>query len=469
MKSLYIISLCFLLALRTAMAGANDITVYGQIRGATSGVVSLNILHDFINFKEVALQSEIDSAGHFSINVHLQQPCLAELHCNNEMVRLFLQPNDNISIYSDYVKFSRNIVFLGKGAAENNYLALVYNQLDPMSEMRLIPSKVRELKPALYADAVLSKKNLQQAFFQQYIKQTKVNAAFEKLINYEIEYTAAYEMLVYPEMHTYLSGNDTLPSNYYSFLKNIKLEEPEALITYCYANFLEEYARYLFREKNAGIGGTFKYAYLAMYDLIKSSFANPRVRDFVLAQNLVNALENSEVSIVEPQYNDYKELKPTAEYLALLDLNFNKYKALSKGHKAPSFSLIDTYGKAVSLNDFIGKVVYIDFWASWCKPCLKEAQFANELKLKMANKDVVFLYISLDENEQNWRNSIRTRNIQGIHLNSRGIASEVAINYNIQSVPSFFLIDKQGNMYDSQAKRPSNRALQEEMEMLLQR
>lgn len=450
----------------------NDIVVYGQVRGAKGGTISLHLLHDFINFNEITLHTEMDSVGNFTLNVTLVKPCLAELHCNNEKVRLYLQPNDNISVVSDYADFARNIIFLGKGADENNYLTRVATFLEPAAEMKLVPSKVRDLSPSDYAIAVALKKNLQWTFFRQYIMQRTVSPDFERLIRYEIDYTAAYELLVYPEMHAYFSGSEkmTLPENYYAFLETTPLEDSNALITYCYANFLEEYVRYLFREHPTNTtGGTFKYAYLAMYDLAKAKFENKQVRDFVLAQNLVNALENSELSLVEPQYEDYKNSKPYPQYVALLELNYKKYKTLSKGHEAPFFKLKDTSGKPVALNDFIGKVVYIDFWASWCKPCLKEVQFANELKQKMAGKDIVFIYISLDENEQHWRNSIKNRNIQGVHLNSKGISSEVAINYNIQNVPSYFLIDKQGKMVDAQAKRPSDKTLQNEMEMLLQR
>lgn len=470
MKPAFIILLLWVSTTCSSWAAQEDVTVYGKIRGAKSGAVSLDLLQDFINFKEVSLEAELDTGGNFTLNVSLSAPCLAELNYNGETIRMYLQPNDNIELHTDANNFAKNILFQGNGAAENNYFVLFANELEQSPELRLIPSKVRDLAPNDYIGAVALKKTLLRTFLGKYMLAHAISPSFEALINNEIDYNAAYELLVYPEMHSYLTGeNISMPANYFDFLKNTSVENPAALISYCYANFLEEYARYLFRESNISAGSTFKYAYLAMYDLLKQQFQNKQIKDFVLAQDLVNALENTELSLIEQPYQDYMASAPQAEYATLLQVTYNKHLKLSKGHKAPNFTLKNPIGKTVSLDDFKGKVVYLDFWASWCKPCLKEIEYANKLKEKFVNKDVVFLYVSLDENEQHWLRSIKARNIQGIHLNSKGIDSQVALSYDIQQVPSFFLIDKDGNLFDKQAKRPSNEALAEDMMMLLQR
>jgi len=131
--------------------------------------------------------------------------------------------------------------------------------------------------------------------------------------------------------------------------------------------------------------------------------------------------------------------------------------ALAPGQPAPEFTLTDINGNQVSLSDFAGKVVYLDFWASWCGPCMREVPFAKELKKRMANQpDIVFLYISVDTDETAWRNTVAQQQIQGVHLNVPGFDHEVPQTYNLRGVPTFFLIGRDGKIINNRPPRPSN-------------
>jgi thiol-disulfide isomerase/thioredoxin len=102
-------------------------------------------------------------------------------------------------------------------------------------------------------------------------------------------------------------------------------------------------------------------------------------------------------------------------------------------------------------------VIYIDFWASWCGPCLREVPAGEELKKKFAGKDVVFLNISIDEDENKWRESVKNKAISGIHLIANSQTNpEVLEAYKVVSIPSYFLVGKDGNFIASPAVRPSN-------------
>src|SRR5690606_20340572 len=110
---------------------------------------------------------------------------------------------------------------------------------------------------------------------------------------------------------------------------------------------------------------------------------------------------------------------------------------------------------------FKGKVVYIDFWASWCLPCVAENQAVKKLKPKYKDKDLVFLYITRDKNDTIWRDAIRKQEIEGIHLMGGGHV--VFDQYQAEGVPLYVLIDKKGYIISSNAPRPSHRARLEEM------
>ena len=117
---------------------------------------------------------------------------------------------------------------------------------------------------------------------------------------------------------------------------------------------------------------------------------------------------------------------------------------------APDFTLENINGKKVSLSDFKGKVVYMDVWATWCKPCLMEIPHSKELKQKFGGNDsIVFMYISIDQaaNIANWKAVVEKKGMTGVQLISReGTEEKVVERYGIQYIPRFILIDKEGKI-----------------------
>lgn len=141
-------------------------------------------------------------------------------------------------------------------------------------------------------------------------------------------------------------------------------------------------------------------------------------------------------------------------------------KSISKaGTAAPAFTLPDTAGKQVNLSDFKGKIVLLDFWASWCAPCRHENPNIVAQFKKYRDKDFTVLGVSLDNNRNAWLKAIIADGLQWTQLSDlQGTYSEVAELYTVTALPANWLIDKQGNIL---GKNIFGKELEERLEEIL--
>ena len=133
------------------------------------------------------------------------------------------------------------------------------------------------------------------------------------------------------------------------------------------------------------------------------------------------------------------------------------YEVGEEGKNAPQFGFVSPSGEDFELSDFKGKVVLIDFWASWCGPCKREMPYADKIKKHFAQEDVVFLNISVDRNEMAWKNTLRSLDVKGVNGIAKGKDLQAVANgYKLYSIPAFVLVDKKGKLIAMRANRPSS-------------
>lgn len=148
--------------------------------------------------------------------------------------------------------------------------------------------------------------------------------------------------------------------------------------------------------------------------------------------------------MVQSAFQQYVQIKQQKE-----SQNF-----LAPGKPAPAFTQNDINGKPLSLSDLKGKVVLIDFWASWCGPCRKENP--NVVKLYEKYKDAGFtvLSVSLDDNKANWQAAIeRDKLVWPNHVSDlKKWNNEVARIYQVSGIPFTVLVDREGNIIDTKLR-----------------
>ena len=110
------------------------------------------------------------------------------------------------------------------------------------------------------------------------------------------------------------------------------------------------------------------------------------------------------------------------------------------------------------INKHKGKVLYLDFWATWCNPCISSFDRVKPLKKQLENEDIVFVYLcGANSNELTYKNILKAKDVKGEHyfLNENQWRS-VWEKFNVTGIPHFALINKKGQVQDSNAPSPTN-------------
>ncbi len=125
----------------------------------------------------------------------------------------------------------------------------------------------------------------------------------------------------------------------------------------------------------------------------------------------------------------------------------DKAKPLSIGHHAPDFTITSIDGKQVKLSDYKGKVVMVDFWASWCVPCRQENPNVLKQYQKFHAKGFSVLGVSLDKDKAAWQKAVNDDHLEWTQTSDlKSFEGQAEQLYQIQAIPSNFIIDPQGNI-----------------------
>ncbi len=195
-----------------------------------------------------------------------------------------------------------------------------------------------------------------------------------------------------------------------------------------------------------------------------------------VAISLVNGFY-SKISSDKKRSKDYLDLiKMITTYEPFLEAAEKRYQEvlkageLNEGDDSPEFNYESINGDLVSLNDLKGKYVYIDVWATWCAPCIKQVPYLKQLEESYHDKNVVFVSISVDKQElkPRWKQMIADKQLGGLQLFAdNSFDSDFMNAFAVNSIPRFILLDPEGKIVTTEAPRPSYEKTRELLDSLL--
>ena len=144
------------------------------------------------------------------------------------------------------------------------------------------------------------------------------------------------------------------------------------------------------------------------------------------------------------KFEQYVKLKPGDDPKRQRALRYVNRPELVRAKMAPPFAVTTTDGQSMSIDGLQGKVVLVDFWATWCEPCREALPHIRDVARKFQGQPLVILSVSLDEDEQKWKEFVAKNQMTWPQYRDGGFAGPIATMFAVRAIPHTFTIDADG-------------------------
>jgi len=431
----------------------SEVSVTGTIENPKGDVATISKGDDKF---EASLED-----GKFALNFEVEKPGYYRFIHGGENATLFLKPADNFSLSLNTDQFDETLKFEGKGSAENNYLMSKFLLDEKLMDDFVAIFKLDE--KAFTAKLDDNKKQMTANLKDFEANHPGMNPDFLKWEQAALLYSNFNNKLMYPEYHQYYTKDENfaVSANYYNFLKGANLDDGSLLEIPDFNNFVPEYFSFKAKERykgDASLKEDENGLVKAHLQAIAAASKSEKVKNYAYWLLMKDQLFSKGANIPQEVLTTFHENCTNAKFKTEIGEQYEKWQALAMGEIAPGFSYPNIDGDEIGLRDFKGKYVYLDVWATWCGPCMRELPHLEKLEDKyMDNNNIVFASISIDENKKAWKKMVTEKKMKGVQLFADAAwNSGICKDYLIEGIPRFILIEPEGKIMNAKAPRPSS-------------
>jgi thiol-disulfide isomerase/thioredoxin len=399
--------------------------------------------------------------GQYKIELDIQEPSLISLKYN-KMVPwdIYVKPGDSIRVAFerfDWLNFYTSLQYAGDRAQANTRLF----QLNQLLNEGFMDRGFFRMEASVFTNQLLALKQKSDHLIATWEKEKEPDKAFIQFVRQLRDYTLAYYACIYPSQISVATGAPYGPAT--DALSGMMVPprmDDKYLHQPILGSYILERLDYHFRLQNSP-GRSDKLS--RKLQLIDSLYTDPFFNEYARFQMLNEQMRSSGIDqALEKAYKYFVTVAQNEAYKKTLSDWYENSNLIQEG-RAPDFSFVDAENRPFKLSQLNSTYVYIDVWATWCGPCLQERPAFERLMDDLKDRsDITFLSISLDENEERWRDMVKKKEMKGIHLLAEGaFQSPFAKAFQIAGIPRFILLGKDRRVLDSNAPRPSQEGVEQ--------
>jgi thiol-disulfide isomerase/thioredoxin len=482
--------LLFMFALGTISSNAKTyFQLTGTIKEAKAKEINLWIYKNYLASNPDLIVGALNN-GDYKFKAAIDQPVFALLEYNGSKLKFFFEPGDSLNMsFTDDAQHSGTSI-TGRGSENNFFLNNFESKFQKdLTDSTWTPRMMNGSIDA-FENELFKSRNSMNDFVGQNIVVHQVSPAFKEYLRNLITYRYWSMLLAYPVIRANSDPKnltvEPLPDVMLEKINEVPLNNQNALLAESYKTFLYFYVVYYTSAAN----GFKKFNDYSTSADRKLSFAKAHLIglpfDVWLSQVCLDEKDHVSPFMLRTMVNTLKTTDKANNYYPYISSVCNERMNMKEDKKKTEptvqnsggiqetkdeLGLKDMNGKSFSLSDLKGKVVYIDFWASWCGPCRQMMPYSKQLHDNLdekQKKQITFLYISIDASEENWKKAVTDLGMEGKQVISPGNwTSKVCSYFQINSIPRYMIMDKKGNIVDFNAKRPADPTLMDDLTKLL--
>ena len=441
-------------------------------------LVRLNIInckepksYDILNNQTLPLKQTIENINFnkdtiFELELETHYPTYISLYSNRESVDFFVIPSDTLNISLDYqkgVSLKKVIGYVGKTAIISEYLTKYRKSFFGAPSKTQTPESFNQELDSFYSPSfkVLDSLLFAKALPKWFVEIEKENISCErdwfKLLQYH-QRVSFYNNFI-PKGET-LKNQLDLGRLKYFWLDNScflfgsfcpdkydtltqKYATKEVLIQHCQDNIDEIYGKISAKALSYFVANRISQLFYKnkLLELSPNEFSS-------YTKQIDEFIEKNSQLITDTLISNFIIREKNKKLKEYNDLNI-----LSVGDVVPNFYLEDINGQNVNLSDFKGKVVLLNFWGTYCVPCIKSIPEKNKIVDELKQVNFALVNICINNNISNWKEIVKDNKFEGIHLICKGNWKDIlSLKYQISGVPHYTLIDKKGQLLKNNLK-----------------
>jgi thiol-disulfide isomerase/thioredoxin len=444
------------------------------------------VYYDLIEEDPQTSNLEINDSGKFSFSCNRKFPQEFYL-IYGRLFPLHLSPGDSLYMKLDAAVLSINDTVIGKeyDLVKVDPLNTEFFEYDKKYEKIIYKwnNKVEESTKAIgvpeYIKLVDRQVDTFKVLLQEFEKEKNPSREFREWKEHSVKYMRVNELMRYRWLQAMVRKLPEcdfikfMPADYFNFLNSEKIDISNLRLSTDLCWFVHEYYNYCSDFASAGLKPKDTTYFIKTQEQIVQH-SHGSMRQAILARFYSYVLDCRELY----KYCELRKAELLKEpfFITYLEEKYHRIDSMIKHPVLPKDAFLKEMDSKVVkafvdslINRNKGKVMYIDFWATWCSPCMQEMPYSLNLQKLYKDKGVAFVFLATRSKENLWKATISEKKLTGQHyLLTTDQSNVLSQLFNISGIPHYGLIDKKGNIVNKDAPMPSEeKKIQGELNKLL--